>query len=1087
MGFCKWFGVFITTFFAIVFFVIGGIAYPVIDDVTKSMTYDKMVMTESQADTWGLFPGHTDVKIHKQFYLFNVLNPEDVKWRGAKPRITQSPGYKYQETLDFVERIYENHDGEDDAWVKFKSYQWYDATHDWPAQMSAEDQFTTINLGAFSIWDNMKRQSPNKVALTTLNSIIQYMSNSLVQQTYAQGLIKYIGNYANAKANIYAPAGVSDNDLCQALWSDENYGWSNWRTLTIWVVAYQESLVGDEFKYSTGKSGTIYMLKAYFGLTDDQMKNLLGLKFDTFFKQTGDNLKSQYGCTETVGRYCTPHYLAALQWSTQTLTMNPPVSYISSNPSVTYINSTMLGFPEISYFTSQYYTRDNPLSAVTWTIDDGMRLLNYNLTTGWPSGSPNTLLDFGHITLLMSLGQTQNWSDVQDLFKLASPSHANVLYDYVNALVSVTALQGRTNALRYDLNNRGLTSELAMGYMTSQAILSVYSKLAAVLPSDFTARYAYAILVGIKDYSCTLLLSENGVDPSKGCVGDLDWDVYNGIEPWILAYWYGSGSPYWSYILSYTGLTEADLQGLYSPASTLVSNFSDIDAGIKSYYNCKNPGTRCFEQELVELQWGGSLISNNLPTAMSYLGMSNSSSIYDWGAPYTSVFSSVPEYSAYAISKGGQVLDQDTTHDLLNYMSLFNKVQDQIYFNYVFDNDMDSISSIFQISDVATMTAYMRYAVDQFALGGLFITKPLNWLFWNGNSELLKKFALMNPLEGGDPALDPTSIQLGKNTTKEMLNIPDKYSHAMWSAYSEMDHKNRWWVLRHGSRYSNVFKKVYYGHDTLGPIIKYDNINPWKKPCPLMGSDGLAFQTDVDSGSDIYYFNDELERSIETRYDKEVYHYDLLCYRFIAEDSNFESFKSNSDNDVFYSYGPDGLINATSVYSAPVFASKPYFYGGDDKLLKILELVDKDLGDLSVYETFFDVEHYTGAVFKGVIQTMTTVELKPDVLYPNLGLAGRAEQQINTYLPIYYMNKTAQYSDYRVFLLFNDIKVADMMALMFTILGFLFGAIFLIVAIGMLIYHCVMKAVREKPKPGHAPLLMMDIIGEDVQDSSSIQ
>lgn len=54
-------------------------------------------MTEDNYNTWGYIPGHTDVHIKRSFTMFDVLNPEEVKWSGAKPTLNVTREYIYYE------------------------------------------------------------------------------------------------------------------------------------------------------------------------------------------------------------------------------------------------------------------------------------------------------------------------------------------------------------------------------------------------------------------------------------------------------------------------------------------------------------------------------------------------------------------------------------------------------------------------------------------------------------------------------------------------------------------------------------------------------------------------------------------------------------------------------------------------------------------------------------------------------------------------------------------------------------------------------------------------------------------------------
>lgn len=1071
MGKCKWIGLCTSVSSAVLCLVLAIVMPSQIDSTTKDQVKLTMYLDEPNYESWGIVPGHTNVNTWRQYYLYDVQNPEEVKWKGAKPVIVESKGYKYLETTDYIDRVYEDYEGEEDALVNFRRHLWYDIADDFDKTLAVNDTFTMVNLASFSAWDQMKRLPAPKVGLVALYTVVRGLDVDLVQSAYAQGLQAYINDYDITKALIYDPAGV-DEDLSQYLWNDANFGWKNWTSLLYWVIAYQDCLVEDVFTYTPGKEGAVYMLKSYFGLDDSQMSKLLGGSFDLYYKVTGDVFKNYYECPDNGSRYCEPHYLAVLQWTQQAITADAPLN-MSNIASIALLNSTGLGYPEISYFVENNYSHNATLRNVKWTAEDGLKLLDYNLTTGWPSGEPHTLLDLGHFYALFELGDAGMFEEIQALFDLSSVYHAVVLYDYINKLVEITAMQGRTDQSIYNQNNRGLTSELSMGNLVSQALPVLISGLTAALPVELTSRYAYVHMVVDQKLTCDVVLKDNGVSPDI-CSVLGNWEIYSQMEIWVLANWYGPGSKYWYGLLQFGKLTQEDLLKLYSESSTLYNNLTEVDQILKDHYKCSNPGPRCYDRELVELQWGQSGVTNNLPSDMSRFPMQNSTSVRDWGEPFASAFTTMPEYGAYAAKSKGAMIDVQLAHSLLDYLSFFSSVEVQQYFIYLFEKTPEKITDQFGITDISTMSGYLRFIVDEFALGGLFITETFEWYFFKGVSEFLLTLSQTNPLTGGDPALDPTQIQLGKNTTRAMLNIPDRFKHTMWTGKKDMDDKLRWFVRFYGSEYNNLLVKVYKGHDKNGPIINYEYVNPWKTPEKIKGGDGYNFQTNIDSDETVYVFLDDLNRFGQGEFDKVVYHYDMKCYRFRIQKSLVQNATYCPENDQYWAYGPNGVANVTNVNGGPVFASKPYFIDGDETLLKVINITNSRYGNYYDFDSYFDLEKYTGAVLKVAERLMTSVELKPDVLYPDLASEGLKEYGINTYLPVFYLNRSAQYSDSRVFLLMNDLRVSGIMQDLFQILGFTLFAIFSLVSIGILVYHFYEKKQRRRRE--NLDIVMQDLI-----------
>jgi hypothetical protein len=355
-------------------------------------------------------------------------------------------------------------------------------------------------------------------------------------------------------------------------------------------------------------------------------------------------------------------------------------------------------------------------------------------------------------------------------------------------------------------------------------------------------------------------------------------------------------------------------------------------------------------------------------------------------------------------------------------MSLLNQVVCQRYFTGVFDIEVRQIpsaaaalSTTFQVRNVTIFTTYLRKLVDKFAFGGLFITQSVRSWLWTGVSPLLVTLANTNPLQGGNPAVNPTQVQLGQNTTRAMLRFPDHYKHAMITGKKHVESKLRWWFLFYGNPNITLYTQVYQGHTPSGPILVYQNQNPWAEMMPILGGDALNFQTNIDSDSTVWLYLDPFLRSGQGSFDHKHLVSDMEVYRFTVANDLVANAQDNPVNAIYYGYGPSGVVNMTTVLGGPLFIGKPYFLGGEsDTLQAVLNIITPVAEDLEIYDSYFDIEHFTGAVFSNQEKIMTGGELRSDALYPNLGVQGFTQEGIWTYLPIFYMNRTSYYPNERV-------------------------------------------------------------------------
>lgn len=108
-----------------------------------------------------------------------------------------------------------------------------------------------------------------------------------------------------------------------------------------WVVAVRDGVHSDSTQF----------LKEYFVLTYEQMSSII-INLESKYINAAKNILSNLFCD---GKDCKDTYLCAKQWATQGIT-NEPASG-SATPSVITGNSTASGYPEISYFYTEYFLK----------------------------------------------------------------------------------------------------------------------------------------------------------------------------------------------------------------------------------------------------------------------------------------------------------------------------------------------------------------------------------------------------------------------------------------------------------------------------------------------------------------------------------------------------------------------------------------------------------------------------------------------------------------------------------------------------------------------------------------------------------
>mmetsp|Transcript_362 Transcript_362/g.423 ORF Transcript_362/g.423 Transcript_362/m.423 type:complete len:1033 (-) Transcript_362:1443-4541(-) len=1008
-------------------------------------------MTEDNSDTWAYTPGHSKANILRDYYMFNLTNPDDVRLNGAIPTLTSVGAYEYLEHDDFLERRYTHYDGSDTGQVEFKRHQWFNKFGEWDKGLSEDDLITNINLGSLVAWYQLKHLPTPTVALVGLSTLIQGLDSLLPALSYAQGVKKILPSYSLTNIVVFSSAGLTKNETLQ-LYYDQSYGFEHWETLQYWVQAVLQAGTSQDYVYTPGLGGAQHILQSYFGYSDTQMAALLsGLQ--SAVVAGADVISRTIGCgTDVV--YCAPDYMTRTQW------VDCGVSRAGGLASVAGSNITIQGYPEMSYFIANNYANNTPQYNVTFTIQEAYALLDYNLTTGWPSGSPYTLLDAQHMLDFYILGSMKDWASIQAKFNLSSTLKAEVLFDYMNTLVAITGLQGRTDPDVYNIDNRGLTSEVSMGTLISQVLVTLYYQLGDLLAITLTSAFMFAQYVMGAGLSCGTVVTNAGLNPNQVCTTSLNWTSPTNLIPWIEARWGGVNSTQWYEFQAASGLSYTQMTTLFNSAM-LNMTLEGSDLGLQDHYQCGASvngtiGYRCFPYELWYRQWGASEITLNLPPQILALGLKDAPSVVYLNPEVIEMIGGIPEYYAYALTQNSSAapLSKELSRSLLSFDALMSQVQAQSYFIDIFLGQEANITKNFGITDVPTMTGYLRYISDQIALGGLFITETVDWWLWTGTSPFVQKIAEQNPLFGGNPAQDPTSIQLGQNVTIERLNAyPDQYKSAMSTGRNNIGTKLRCWTKFMGTNVEAVLTRVYKGHSPDGPIITWEYVEPWAKTEYIQGTDGLSFPPFIDDDTDIYLYVDNFYRSGKASYTNHKHIHDFKAYGFTLSPDLIANSTTNPENAAYYSFGPDGLINLTSAIGGPVFASLSYFYDGDQRLRNVLNFTEPY--DLDDYQTKFYLMHYAGIVMDVQEQLMTNVELKSDVLYPNLGATGYAKEGIWTYMPIFNLNRKAKWSNSRLDLIFGPIKDAQTTAevlyyLFFGLFGLMMGIVLAVV--GIIIY-----------------------------------
>ncbi|OMJ76634.1 hypothetical protein SteCoe_23978 [Stentor coeruleus] len=822
---------------------------------------------------------------------------------------------------------------------------------------------------------------------------------------------------------------------------------SNTSGLKIWIQALSENTKNGNFTISIPITGNLYILWQYFGLTYSQMSMLFSGYFSQLYETATFMVYSQYECQpNTLGEeYCDPVYLSALQWTQSYITRFPPLGGIGYK-SISSLNKTYYGYPELYYFYTSTPTK-NKYPNVTFTIQDYLRLFYYNRTTGFPAYNDSTLLDVGKMDQFFDLAYKGNFYELAQILQLPDFNYARVLWDYVNNLVDMTVLQGKYDPEVYNIDNRGISSEAAIGNIGSQTLYKLITDMAMVIPIVITSGYDYLQLTNDMIHCVTVISEILSQAETYICSNyALEWNYStNGISLWILAYWNGVNSTDWNIFQQLSMLNYTSMLKLFNTSNTLTQKFAMYDLNLKDHYECLNPGPRCDPMYLAKMQWGNGLVTTKLPTIFSQGFIGNATSITNF--EFLSMgLSGTPEYYSFSKKLLVRSLTKSQIDFLLSFDGLFSSSQFQLFFIYEYEGKYSLQEKSFNLPKNNYMIDYLRYMIDKYYFNGLIKTKSVNTILWNDTEPLLQKLKLTNPLLGGNPALDISLTSIGRNMSQNSISsLPKSMKNMMDSGETHVNNVRKYRLFA-GQDYISIPTLGYFGqlpNNTMANLTYY-SMNPWAVNVPIEGTDAWGFRPYISKSDNVKFFFDIGSLVFEGKYDKEVTVKDFDCYRYRINNDILKNITENEGNNVFYAFGPSGLVNETMVFSAPIFGSKPYFLDSDSILLKLVNFSDFDSIDIHDYDTIFDIEKYSGTTFHSIQQFQYNFELKPDSLYPKLGFYNMKRYGFRTYMPFFYMQRYQKLSQHIVDKYFGIIHTILTVNLVSQIVGYTLTGILLV-------------------------------------------
>ncbi len=189
--------------------------------------------------------------------------------------------------------------------------------------------------------------------------------------------------------------------------------------------------------------------------------------------------------------------------------------------------------------------------------------------------------------------------------------------------------------------------------------------------------------------------------------------------------------------------------------------------------------------------------------------------------------------------------------------------------------------------------------------------------------------------------------------------------------------------------------------------------DPWNASINLNGSDALTFHPEIDENSNLWCYLDEIYRTGSFAYNSTKRYNKLKVLRFVFKEDNYFNKEKNPNNAKYYSNVYNGFFNLSSVLKAPFYISRLNYSQCDNMeevttiqpLSNIDNPSDDDDDTRLYYETWVDIEPYTGVTLRAAQKMMISILLEKDDLF---------ELNNNKFIPFYYLFRSGNVTENKV-------------------------------------------------------------------------
>lgn len=274
--------------------IVMAVTLPIlIESKIQSQAKEQVLMGTGNKELWGIIPGQSHVDMHRDYYLYNLTNPDDFLYNQAQPEFVEIGPYTYNEFQNYTNTNFTTRPNSSLEEISYHFWQWYT-----PKSGNPLDTVTSLNLGSLGVWHQAKSAPKKTMALQVFGNLVLGLEAELMTVTISQGLQSFLKDQKTAVDVLFKPPRIPQ-ELWDPLWSDTEYGLGDWKSRRVWVKAVVDG----------SSSGASFVLRDHFHLSLANMNALLYGPMSQWVSMTQSMVKNWYCANRT---NCDTRYLIVI-------------------------------------------------------------------------------------------------------------------------------------------------------------------------------------------------------------------------------------------------------------------------------------------------------------------------------------------------------------------------------------------------------------------------------------------------------------------------------------------------------------------------------------------------------------------------------------------------------------------------------------------------------------------------------------------------------------------------------------------------------------------------------------------------------